>query len=273
MSSEVFSDRSLAIRLESAEARANARFVEARALLGNGSGACSASIAGAHALFDGPRSPCTQTFGLGLSRLPAEAEMDELEAFFTSRGAPVFHEVSPLCDDALPHLLGRRGYRPVEFTAVLYLPLSEAAILPLEESGSMQVRVADRDRPQLWTRTAALGWREQSEMGVPIAEMMRMVALQEGNVLFLVDFAGLPIATGVLAVSDKVALFAGASTVAEWRRRGAQNALLRNRLEYALEAGCDLAMFCAAPGSSSQRNAERNGFRTAYTRIKFALNA
>jgi hypothetical protein len=30
-------------------------------------------------------------------------------------------------------------------------------------------------------------------------------------------------------------------------------------------------MVCAAPGSTSQRNAERNGFRIAYTRIKWHL--
>jgi hypothetical protein len=28
-------------------------------------------------------------------------------------------------------------------------------------------------------------------------------------------------------------------------------------------------MVCAAPGTSSQRNAERSGFRIAYTRIKW----
>jgi hypothetical protein len=28
-------------------------------------------------------------------------------------------------------------------------------------------------------------------------------------------------------------------------------------------------MMCAAPGSASQRNAERNGFRIAYTRVKW----
>ncbi|HYO16464.1 MAG TPA: hypothetical protein VE685_24980 [Thermoanaerobaculia bacterium] len=34
---------------------------------------------------------------------------------------------------------------------------------------------------------------------------------------------------------------------------------------------CDLAMMCAHPGSASQRNAERHGFRIAYTRTKWQL--
>ena len=46
--------------------------------------------------------------------------------------------------------------------------------------------------------------------------------------------------------------------------------------ETAAEMGVDLAqstvaMVCAEPGSSSQRNAERHGFRVAYTRTKWEL--
>jgi hypothetical protein len=40
---------------------------------------------------------------------------------------------------------------------------------------------------------------------------------------------------------------------------------------YAFEHGCDLAMMVAEAGSNSQRNAERKGFRVAYTRIKWKL--
>ena len=45
------------------------------------------------------------------------------------------------------------------------------------------------------------------------------------------------------------------------------------RLAYARAEGCDLAMMGAAPGSTSQANAERQGFRIAYTRIKWQLAA
>ena len=37
--------------------------------------------------------------------------------------------------------------------------------------------------------------------------------------------------------------------------------------------GCDLATMGAEPGSASQRNAERSGFRIAYTRTKWSLPA
>ena len=80
---------------------------------------------------------------------------------------------------------------------------------------------------------------------------------------------GAMVAAGVLCIHDGVALLAGASTRPEWRRRGAQTALLAARLRLARRAGCDLAMLCARPGSDSHRNAERRGFMVAYTRIKW----
>ena len=81
------------------------------------------------------------------------------------------------------------------------------------------------------------------------------------------------VAAGAIAIHDGVALLAGASTRPAWRGRGAQGALLRARLDYARAAGCDLAMMGAAPGSTSQCNAERQGFRVAYTRIKWHRDA
>jgi hypothetical protein len=55
------------------------------------------------------------------------------------------------------------------------------------------------------------------------------------------------------------------------RRHGLQAALLEARLRYAFERGSLLAMMVTEAGSQSQRNAERQGFRIAYTRTKWRL--
>ncbi len=88
---------------------------------------------------------------------------------------------------------------------------------------------------------------------------------------FLAELDGEPISTGMLFVYDDAAFLAGASTVPEGRKKGAQNALLAARLRFAAEQGCTIAMMSAAPGSTSQRNAEKNEFRIAYTRTKWLL--
>ena len=265
----VLSDLPLSRRLERAEGAANARFVEARGRLVPDSGAQWIEVAGAYAMYDGAGSPCTQTFGLGLFQLPSGADLDRIETFFTSRGAPVFHEVSPLADKALLELLNQRGYQPVEFTSVMFLPLAEWAReeVPNER---LTVRVVETEERDLWAQTAAEGWSEFMEIPA-LTEMMKISASKEDAPCFLAELDGQPIAAAALAIHDGVVLLAGASTKPEWRRRGAQRALFESRLEYAARAGCDLAMICAEPGGTSQRNAERQGFRIAYTRVKWRL--
>jgi len=71
------------------------------------------------------------------------------------------------------------------------------------------------------------------------------------------------------AIGGDVALLAGAATIPSARRQGAQLALLEERLRYAATHGCTVAMMVSLPGSGSQRNAERHGFRIAYTRVKW----
>ena len=265
------SDHSLACRLEQAEAVANARFVDTRARLVPDSGAEWIEVAGAYAMYDGPRSPCTQSFGLGLFQLPTASDMEELETFFKERAAPVLHEVCPLADKALIPMLNQRGYRPVELSQVMFLPLGEGVPSIAVGNEALRVRVVSRDEQDLWAVTAAEGWREFIEVGDLMLDLMRVSAAREDGACFLVELNGQPIAAGALVIHRGVALLAGASTLTEWRRRGAQRLLLQNRLQYARQAGCDLAMVCAEPGSASQRNSERQGFRIAYTRIKWSL--
>ncbi len=274
MSTLIHADLLLARRLERAEALSNASFVEAHARLNPQSGAEWIEVAGAYAMFDGVHSPCTQTFGLGVFQLPNEAELSAIEKFFKMHGAGIFHEVSPLADKGLVPLLNERGYRPLEMSTVLFVPLADRA--PRKESADgVRVRKVDdtaEDR-DLFVRTFAEGWSEFTEYAEFMLEMARLSATSEGNVLFVAELDGQAIACGNLSIRDGVALFAGASTVPAFRRRGAQNALLEARFQYAREIGCDLAMMCTEPGSGSQRNAERQGFRVGYTRTKWTLPA
>lgn len=264
-------DLSLARRLERAEASANAAFVTARAQLQPASGAAWIEVAGAYAMFDGVGSPLTQTFGLGLFAEAGEADFQALEAFFQQRGADVDHEISPLAAPALlPHLNGR-SYQPIEFTSVMFRPVAGALSSGAADEG-LRVRRVEADEADLWARVAAEGWSTESPGLMDfMLEMGKISACAEGVFAFLAELDGQPVGAGGLNVRDGVALLAGASTVTAARRRGAQRALLEARLRFAAEQGCDLMMICAQPGSASQRNAERQGFRVAYTRTKWQL--
>jgi hypothetical protein len=99
----------------------------------------------------------------------------------------------------------------------------------------------------------------------------RVSAQSAGAYPFLAELDGRPISTGMLLIYDDVAILAGASTIPEKRNNGAQNALLRSRLKFAADKGCTLAAMGAAPGSQSQKNAQKNDFAIAYTRTKWQL--
>jgi GNAT superfamily N-acetyltransferase len=131
------------------------------------------------------------------------------------------------------------------------------------------VRIARPEERELWARTAAEGWSEAEEYAHLILDLARVSASRPDAPCFLAELDGRAIATGGLSIHEGVALLAGASTIPAARKRGAQRALLEARLTHAAACGCDLAMMGAEPGSASQRNAERQGFRIAYTRIKW----
>jgi GNAT superfamily N-acetyltransferase len=262
-----FLDTALARRLERAEGHANMRFVESRARVAPSVGACWTREAGAFAMFDGVGSPLTQTFGLGISEPPTRDALQALETFFESRGASTFHEVSPLADPTTLSLLNERAYTPCELTSVLVQPLPAARLQRV--SSDIVARVVDVTERELWARTAFQGWEEFAEVREFMASFGPTAVATEDAFPFLAWLGEKPVAAGSMSIFGGVALLAGASTIPEARGRGAQGALLAARLQSAVDRGCDLAMMCAAPGSASHRNAERQGFRVAYTRIKW----
>lgn len=268
MSTMPFVDLALARRLERAEADANRRFVEAHRRVTPADGVEWTDIGGTYAMFDGVESPLTQTFGLGLFEPVSARQLDQLEGFFLGHRAPTCHEVSPLAGGTLP-LLHARGYEPIEYTTVLCQPLSSAGVAAPPVSPGMRVRRIDAGEEIAWAETAADGWSAIPELREFMLTFGRVIAAAEQSHAFVAERDGRMIGTAAMVTHDGVALLAGASTVPAARRLGAQAALLAARLSFAAAAGCDLAMMCASPGSSSQRNAERNGFRICYTRLKW----
>lgn len=270
----VHCDQDLARRLERCESHANASFVDARASLSPDLGACWKDCGGTWAMFDGIGSPLTQTFGLGLFNQPDDAEVETLEEFFHARSADTMHEVCLLADPSVLSLLSRRGYRVIEWSQVLCQRLAQPMADTVPPPNPIKVRHSQPEEADAWAGVAALGWRTEAP---DLEDFLRAIgqvnARAEATHCFFAELDGVPIAAGALHLHDGVALMAGASTIPSARGRGAQRALLTARLAFAQEAGCDLAMMVAAPGSTSQHNAQRAGFQNVYARIKWSKAA
>ena len=265
----VFADLDLSRRLERAEGQACLEFAESRHRLYPERGAAWMQCAGANVVFDGVDSPVTQTFGLGLFEPLLPGALDQIERFFQDRGAVVVHEVSPLAGIPTLDLLCARGYRPIELSTVLYRPVDRPGA---REDSVVTVRVAAPEESALWAEVSARGWAHDDPDLRGFLEQFGAVAFaRQQSVHFIAELDGQPGAAGALSLHGGVALFGGAATVPEMRRRGLQAALLEARIRYAFEQGYPLAMMVTEAGSQSQRNAERQGFRIAYTRTKWRL--
>ncbi len=260
-------DVALSRRLERAEGNACRELAEARAKLNPDSGATWQAVGGGCAVFDGIDSPITQCFGLGVTEPLTPQILDEVEAFFTERGSHTDLELSPLAGPSAMQLLCRRGYHPIEISSVMVGRTSTSARdLPAASATTVEI-VAD---PKVWSQVSTEAWAaEHPELRPFLEEMGILQAHREHSVSFLAFYEGTPAAAGALTIHEGIALFAGASTLPIYRRKGLQAALLQARMRYAQGHACDLAMMVAEAGSGSQRNAQRQGFQIAYTRLKW----
>ncbi len=257
-------DLELAKRLERTEGAVCATYVEPRNRVSN-AGAAFREFGGTGAVYDGVDSPLTQTFGLGMFTPAGDAELAEIEAWFAERGADTNHEVSPFAGIETMQALVARGYKPIELSSVLVQPLS-----PRSVETTLTVRVIDPDVDgAVWADTSVAGWAEDPAFAPFTRAIAEVNVANRAMALYLVEKDGQPIATAAMGICDDVALVAGASTIPSARGQGAQAALLAKRLFDAHARGCTAAMMVANVGSTSQRNAERNGFRVAYTRTKW----
>ena len=253
----IHADLELARRLESAEAAIARGCIEGRpdtAIL---------EAAGGLAVFAGAESPVTQAIGIGLHGRVSQAEIDRLDAFFRSRGAPVSIDLCPLADIFLRGQLASRGYRPAEFNNVMVRRLPGDEFLP-----SARARMIAPEESELWCRTVGQGFFEQSELSEEEMEVGRAIYSTAGAHCYLAfDESGTACAGGAMMVHQGLALLLSDSTVGHWRRRGFHRDLILARLRDAVAQSCDLAAASVSPGYASQRNYERAGFQVAYTKV------
>jgi GNAT superfamily N-acetyltransferase len=262
-----FIDFEFARRLEMAEAFAARACAEAALRLHPNLGVAIEEIAGGIAVFTGIGSPITQAVGVGLNGPVSEGEIDRLESFYTSRGAPVALELCPLVEISLYETLANRGYQLREVSNVLFRHVSAGESFGSPGEG-VAVRPASPDEESLWALTVAQGFSEHYPVTRSILDVMVGFFHRPDACCFLA-LIGKEVAGGaVVSRHDGVGGLFGASTLPAFRRHGVQTALLATRLIWACERGCDVAVSIALPGSASQRNIERFGFRVAYTRTK-----
>lgn len=208
------------------------------------------------AAFVGPGLPLDTAWHDG-TRPPDASDLEAFEAFSADHDVPAtVHLLSPAVPDSLP-ALRERGY---VLDYVLHLYVHDLHTLP-------EVRVPVHEEPDAdaWASLSVRGF------GPGSAEIMRIVAHFPGTRRFVATVNGHAAGSGALGMRGDVAALYGMSTLPEARNQGVQAALIAARLHAA--AGATLATVFTTPGTGSERNAARAGFRLGGMRLTFTRPA
>jgi GNAT superfamily N-acetyltransferase len=280
----------LASRIELAEAESTAAYASAAAAIGPESGACSLRIGSGVAAYAGPGSPVSRAIGLGMGGPVDQAQLAAAEEFFGVRGAPVRVDLCPFADPSLGRLLGGRGYSVHGFKQVLGMKLGSGDIGEETAAEEQPVRVTETDKAapgasgvcvsvagpsqgELWAHTVSQGFAEAEDPGEADLRIARPALRQELVTPLLAWAGGERAGGGVVEVRAGIAMLRSQSTRPAFRRRGVQAAVVRASLAIATAAGCSLAVVQAEPGTTSERNLERLGFRVLYTKPTLVATA
>jgi len=205
-----------------------------------------------------PTSPMlNRVVELGVHTPATEAQLDEIAATMT--GFRHYVAVSPRATPAtLPAWLAARNYQPSWGWMLFTRGVEELALQPSD----VTVAAVDRTRAADFARIVAEGY------GMPsvIHPLLETICDRPGWQAFVAEARGLPIGAAALFVADRVGYLGFAATLADFRGRGAQSALLAARIRRARELGCDLVTTETGERvpdrpSSSYRNILRAGFR------------
>ena len=262
-----FVDKALARRFESCEEMPQVMYARMFQKTRPELGAAAEEVCGGHMIFAGLGSPIGRATGFGLDRPFTADDLDRVEQFYCSHQAPSQVDLCPMHEPSAFELVKERGYAIAELNNVLYRKLDAEEEVPAPSAGG-EIR---RSLPEEAERAGAIVENAFFPDGAPEAfrGLIAPFYQMQGALAFVASIDGQLVAcgTGLVIPEHKVLALCGAGTLAGFRGRGLQTALLRARMAAAVTAGCEYAVVVTQGGTTSQRNAERLGFRVAYSKV------
>ncbi|MEO1585309.1 MAG: GNAT family N-acetyltransferase [Planctomycetota bacterium] len=225
-----------------------------------------------------PGQWCNQAIGLGMHGPIEPGDIDRLIEFYECRGIQPQLELCPFSDPSLRAALSKRAFVIREFENAWYRPTPEGLTTddvllrpwPMGDDGEpMRVEVVQPGNDAL-LRTAvevSLGPYVDDSYDFGESEMAihrRMIEMPFCR-KFVAHMDGRVIAAGGMKSKPPLGAMFGVTVLEPWRKRGVQQALMAWRLMTAAADGCRTMVIHGEPGEPTERNAQRMGFRLAYT--------
>jgi ribosomal protein S18 acetylase RimI-like enzyme len=262
-----FVDKAFARRLESIEEMPQVMYARMFRKTRPEIGAAEEEICGGHMIFAGLGSPIGRATGVGLDRAFTAADLDRVEEFYRAHKAPSQVDLCPMHEPAVFELFKERGYAIAELNNVLFRKLDAQETFP-PPPARCEIRPSRQEEADT---AGAIVDSAFFPDGAPEAYrgLVAPFYQMERALAFVASVEGKLVAcgTGLVIPEHRVFALCGAGTLAEFRGRGLQTALLRARMAAAVQAGCEFAVVVTNGGTTSQRNAERLGFRVAYSKV------
>lgn len=261
-----FVDKALARRLEAAEEMPQVHYARLYQKLRPEIGAAVEPICGGHMIFAGLHSPIGRTVGMGFDGSATAADLDRMQEFYRSRGAPSQIDVCPLTDPPLLELLKERGYAMAELNNVLFRRATGNCEAPVPSG--INIRPARADESLRLAEIIVCSFFPEGNAPQDFAALIAPMYQFEGALPFVaeIDNEIAACACGLVIPEHKTVALFGAATLPQHRGRGLHRALHAVRLKAAARAGCEFAVVVTQGGTVSQRNAERLDFRVAYSK-------
>lgn len=226
-------------------------------------------INGGVACFSGYDSFLSQVVGWGFFTAPHffHKEIELIEQFYRSLKHPrIDIELSPYVGKQLPLFLTHRGYQLTELSNVSFLDMN-SYVIQHHFPDRYQIREIQPSEMEEWAKRVAIGFgfieaREQFLHYVRAKGVCAFAVFDQGNL----------VAGATIAMHGDTCDLGVASTLPLYRGKGLQKMLLSARLNHAKQQGVSLATVTTEPGTISDRNVQKIGFRCAYTRTKMTLN-
>jgi GNAT superfamily N-acetyltransferase len=254
-------------RMEAAEEYGALRYAQAVGPLHPEWGSAWEEFQGGHIVFVARHSMVGRAHGLGFAGPITPQDIEHIEKFYFDRQYDAQVDVCPYAHPSLFESLNERGFQVAEFNQTLARWIEPNEQFEKPFLNGLEIRAVKPEEAPAWSRMLAHVFMgdhapQYESFFEPWAwgdHPLTLAAFAEGKMI-----AG---CGGVIVPEHKMAGFFGAATLSEHRGRGIQAAFMQERLRLTQEAGCDLAVTLTMPGTTSQRNAERAGFRTAYTKV------
>lgn len=194
--------------------------------------------------------------------------IDDFLALYGERFTPCRFDIDPFSSGpGLLNALNDRGLHPSEFQTTLY----RSDLDDVEEASAPGVEIRPVNSNEIDFYAQLYESAYHGDRAPALLSRFRIDSIKArfgvpGWTFYMMLVDGVPAGGAALHVADDVATLAGGATMYTLRGRGCQSVAINRRLIDAAEAGCRIAVTRCGVGTPSQRNMERSGFSTAYTK-------